>query len=165
MAEITLRDAVPEDAAAIASIYSTFVMASAATMELMAPDAEEIARRMAEVREKGLPYLVAIMEGEVVGFGYASPFRPREGYRFTVEDSIYVHPERLGRGIGRMLLEAVIEASRKAGCKHVIAVVGGDNRASMAMHHAAGFALVGVLQGAGWKFDKPQDITLMQRVL
>ena len=165
MAEITLRDAVPEDAAAIASIYSNFVLTSTATMELVPPEPGEIVRRMAEVREKGLPYLVAIMEGEVVGFGYASPFRPREGYRFTVEDSIYVHPERLGRGIGRMLLEAVIEASRKTGCKHVIAVVGGDNRASMAMHHAAGFALVGVLQGAGWKFDKPQDITLMQRVL
>jgi L-amino acid N-acyltransferase YncA len=98
----------------------------------------------------------------VIGYGYASPFRPRAGYRYTVEDSIYLRADCGGRGLGRRLLEAVIAASREAGCRQMIAVIGGDNPASVAMHGALGFAHCGVLRGAGWKFDRPQNITMMQ---
>lgn len=162
MSDVHLRDATPEDAGAIAAIYRPYVLTSAATMELEPPDAAEMARRMADVRGRGLPYLVAEMSGEVIGYGYASAFRPRAGYRYTVEDSIYLHADAAGRGVGRRLLQAVIAASREAGCRQMVAVIGGDNQASVKMHHAMGFAQVGVLRGAGWKFDRPQDITLMQ---
>jgi phosphinothricin acetyltransferase len=162
MPEVLVRDAVSCDAAAIAAIYRHYVLTSAATMELEAPDEAEMARRLGDVRERGLPYVVAEMAGEVIGYGYAGPFRPRAGYRYTVEDSIYLRADAAGRGVGRRLLEAVIAASREAGCRQMVAVIGGENPASVAMHRTMGFSLVGVLRGAGWKFDRPQDITLMQ---
>jgi phosphinothricin acetyltransferase len=162
MFDVQLREATPDDAAAIAAIYRPYVLTSAATMELEPPGGMEIERRMAEVRGRGLPYLVAEYEGEVIGYGYASAFRPRPGYRYTVEDSIYLRADFGRRGVGRILLAAVIAASREAGCRHMVAVIGGDNPASVAMHGALGFALIGVLQGIGWKFDRPQNVTLMQ---
>jgi len=162
MPDVHLRDATPEDAGAVARIYRPYVLTSAATMELEPPDAEEMMRRMADVCGRGLPYLVAEMRGEVIGYGYASAFRPRAGYRYTVEDSIYLRADAAGRGVGRRLLQGVIAASREAGCRQVVAVIGGDNQPSIKMHHAMGFVQVGVLRGAGWKFDRPQDITLMQ---
>jgi phosphinothricin acetyltransferase len=165
MSDVNLREATPEDAGAIAAIYREYVLTSAATMELEPPDGAEIGRRMAEVRGRGLPYLVAELEGEVIGYGYASAFRPRPGYRYTVEDSIYLRADSARRGVGRMLLAAVIAASREAGCRHMVAVIGGDNPASIAMHRAMGFRLIGVMQGVGWKFDRAQDVTIMQLAL
>lgn len=162
MSDVSLREATPEDAAAIAAIYRPYVLTSPATMELDPPDEAEIARRMGDICARGLPYLVAELNAEVVGYGYAAPFRPRAGYRYTVEDSIYLRGDAAGKGLGRRLLEAVIAASRTAGCKNMVAVIGGDNPASVAMHTAMGFVMVGVLRGAGWKFERPQDITLMQ---
>lgn len=159
---VVLRDAVPEDAEAITAIYRPYVLSSAATMELEPPDPDEIRRRMNDVRQGGLPFLVAEEAGEVIGYGYATAFRPRPGYRFTVEDSIYLRGDCAGRGLGRRLLEAVKDASCKSGARQMIAVIGGDNASSIAMHRAHGFLLVGVLRGAGWKFDRPQDITMMQ---
>jgi phosphinothricin acetyltransferase len=165
MSDVNLREATPEDAGAIAAIYREYGVTSAATMELEPPDGAEIGRRMAEVRGRGLPYLVAELEGEVIGYGYASAFRPRPGYRYTVEDSIYLRADSARRGVGRMLLAAVIAASREAGCRHMVAVIGGDNPASIAMHRAMGFRLIGVMQGVGWKFDRAQDVTIMQLAL
>jgi L-amino acid N-acyltransferase YncA len=165
MSDVSLRDAVPEDAAAIAAIYRPYVLTSAGTMELEPPDEAEVRRRIADVRGRGLPYLVAEQDGGVVGYGYASAFRPRPGYRYTMEDSIYLRGDSAGRGIGGKLLAAVIAASREAGCRQMVAVIGGDNQASIAMHRAKGFALIGVLQGVGWKFDEPQNVTLMQLTL
>ena len=162
MSGVDVRDATPEDVASIAAIYRPYVLTSAATMELEAPDEAEMLRRFREVRSRGLPYVVAETDGEVIGYGYGAPFRPRAGYRYTVEDSIYLRADAAGKGVGRRLLEAVIVASREAGCRNMVAVIGGENPASMAMHRAVGFAHVGVLRGAGWKFDRPQDITLMQ---
>jgi L-amino acid N-acyltransferase YncA len=165
MPDIDVREASLEDVAAIAAIYRSYVLTSAATMELEPPDEAEMRRRFSDVRSRGLPYLVAEMEGEVVGYGYAAPFRPRAGYRYTVEDSIYLRADAAGKGLGRRLLEAVIAASREAGCRQMVAVIGGENPASVAMHRAMGFAMVGVLRGAGWKFERSQDITLMQLAL
>jgi phosphinothricin acetyltransferase len=162
---LVLREAVFEDATAIAAIYRSYVLSSAATMELEPPDEAEMRRRMADVHQRGLPFLVAEEAGEVVGYGYATPFRPRPGYRFTVEDTIYLRADCAGRGFGRRLLQAVMEACRRAEYKQMIAVIGGDNPSSIALHRALGFSLVGVLRETGWKFDRPQDITLMQREL
>jgi len=151
-----------DDVAAITAIYRPYVLTSAATMELDPPDEFEMRRRFSDVHSRGLPYFVAEQDGEIIGYGYASPFRPRAGYRYTLEDSIYLRANCGGRGLGRRLLEAVITASRKAGCKQMVAVIGGDNPASEAMHGALGFVHAGVLRGAGWKFDRPQNITMMQ---
>jgi len=162
---LLIRAAGAEDAPAIAVIYASYVLSSTATFELEPPDANEIAQRICSVVKSGLPYLVAEMDGVVAGYGYASPFRPREAYRFTVEDSVYVQAEYAGRGMGRTLLRELMERCRIAGCRQMIAVIGGVNPASVAMHRAMGFADVGVLREVGFKFDTWQDVTLMQRRL
>lgn len=160
-----IRPATAADSAVIADIYAHYVLASTATLELEPPDAVEIARRMADVASRGLPYLVAEVDGVVAGYGYASAFRPRPGYRFTVEDSVYLRPEFAGRGLGRLLLGELIRASKAAGCHQMIGVIGGKNAASIAMHRAMGFVDVGVLRGVGFKFGNWVDVTLMQREL
>jgi L-amino acid N-acyltransferase YncA len=165
MPDVDVREASADDVAAIAAIYRPYVLTSAATMELEPPDEAEMMRRFSDIRSRGLPYVVAETDGEVIGYGYAGPFRPRTGYRYTVEDSIYLRADAAGKGVGRRLLEAVIAASRAAGCRQMVAVIGGENPASVAMHRAMGFAMAGVLHGAGWKFERPQEITLMQLAL
>jgi L-amino acid N-acyltransferase YncA len=151
------------DVPAIQAIYASYVLVSAATFELEPPDVDEVSRRMRSVLEGGFPYLVAELDGVVAGYAYASPFRAREAYRFTVEDSVYVGAEYAGRGVGRELLKELMERCRVAGFRQMIAVIGGVNPASVAMHKAMGFAHVGVLREVGFKFDGWQDVTLMQR--
>ncbi len=160
-----IRPVATADAHAIAEIYAQYVLSSTATLELEAPGAEEIARRMEDVLAHGLPYLVAEVDGVVAGYGYAGTFRPRAGYRFTVEDSVYLLPEFAGRGIGRRLLGELIGAAKAAGCRQMVAVIGGENAASSAMHRRQGFVDVGVLRGVGFKFGEWVDVTLMQREL
>ena len=162
---LLIRMAGAEDVPPIAAIYASYVLTSAATFELEPPDADEIGRRMRSVVEGGFPYLVAEMDGVVAGYAYASAFRAREAYRFTVEDSVYVRAEYAGRGVGRELLKELMERCRVAGCRQMIAVIGGMNPASVAIHKAMGFAHVGVLREVGFKFDAWQDVTLMQRRL
>src|SRR4051812_3206754 len=108
MPAVSLRDAMLDDIPAITSIYRPYVLNSAATMELEPPDENEMRRRLSDVHSRGLPFLVAESGGEIVGYGYAAPFRPRAGYRYTVEDSIYLRADCAGRGLGRQVLEAVI---------------------------------------------------------
>ncbi len=162
---LLIRTVGTEDVPAIAAIYASYVLTSAATFELEPPETDEVRRRMRTLTEGGLPYLVAEMDGVVAGYGYASPFRPREAYRFTVEDSVYARAEYAGRGVGRALLKELMEQCRLAGYRQMVAVIGGANPASVAMHKAMGFADVGVLRGVGFKLDAWQDVTLMQRGL
>jgi phosphinothricin acetyltransferase len=162
MPAVELRDATLDDLTAIVAIYRPYVLASTATMELEPPDELEMRRRFSDIRSRGLPFFVAEVEDRIIGYGYAAPFRPRPGYRYTVEDSIYLRSDCSGRGYGRQILEGVILACREYGARQMVAVIGGDNPASVAMHRALGFAEVGVLRGAGWKFDRAQDITMMQ---
>jgi phosphinothricin acetyltransferase len=160
-----IRTAEAEDVPAIVAIYAPYVLSSAATFELEPPDAAEMERRMNSVLEGGLPYLVAEVGGVVAGYAYASSFRPRAGYRFTVEDSVYLRADYAGKGIGRQLLGALIERCKAAGCRQMVAVIGGENPASVVMHRTLGFAHVGVLSEVGFKFGGWQDVTLMQRGL
>jgi phosphinothricin acetyltransferase len=157
-----IRTAEAEDVPAIVAIYAPYVLSSAATFELEPPDAAEMERRMNSVLEGGLPYLVAEVGGVVAGYAYASSFRPRAGYRFTVEDSVYLRADYAGKGIGRQLLGALIERCKAAGCRQMVAVIGGENPASAVMHRTLGFAHVGVLREVGFKFGEWQDVTLMQ---
>ena len=157
------RDAdVPE----IAAIYGHYVRTALATFETDPPDAAEMARRLQHVRERGLPCLVAELEGCVAGYAYAAPYRPRPAYRFTVENSVYVHPDYQRKGLGRLLLTELIAVCEAAGCRQMVAVIGDSgNAASIGLHEALGFRRVGVLRSVGFKFGRWVDTVLMQRPL
>jgi len=161
-----VRASKASDAQEIAVIYGHYVRTTRATFETDIPDAEEIARRREEIVDRGLPHLVAAYDERVVGFAYASPWRARPAYRFTVEDSVYVHPDYSGKGLGRLLLTELIAACKRAGKRQMIAVIGGsDNAASIRLHESLGFRQVGVLRGVGHKFGFWVDTVLMQRAI
>jgi phosphinothricin acetyltransferase len=166
---VTVRAAVAADLASIAAIYAHHVETGIGTFELAAPDDEEIRRRWHDVVERGLPYLVAMLperNAGIAGYAYASPYRARPGYRYTVEDSVYVDPACMGQGAGRALLVALIAACKPLGYRQMVAVIGGsDNAASIGLHAALGFERVGCLTAVGRKFDRWVDTVLMQRAL
>lgn len=163
---IELRAAIAADSAATAAIYAHHVRTGTATFEIEPPDAGEMERRWRDITARGLPYLVATRESEVIGYAYAGPYRPRPAYRFTVEDSVYVRADACGQGIGRALLAELIAASGRAGARQMIAVIGdAANAASIGVHAALGFRHVGVLAHVGNKFARWLDVVLMQRAL
>jgi len=163
---VTIRDATEEDMAQIQSIYAFYVTRTAASFEEVPPSVEEMQARRRAVLARGLPYLVAEEKGEVLGYTYAGPFRPRSAYRFTVEDSIYVAPFVVRRGIGRALLSALIERCTAMGYRQMIAVIGDSaNGGSIALHRSQGFGQEGVLRGVGLKFDRWVDVVIMHRTL
>jgi phosphinothricin acetyltransferase len=163
---VSLRAAAAVDLEAAAAIYAHHVRTGTASFEIEPPDGAEMERRWREVTSRGLPYLVAVSGGAVIGYAYAGPYRPRPAYRFTVEDSIYVHREACGRGIGRALLAALIDAAERAGARQMLAVIGdADNAPSIRVHAALGFHRVGLLENVGNKFSRWLDVVLMQRAL
>jgi phosphinothricin acetyltransferase len=166
-AALTLRDAGDADAPAIAAIYGYWVEHGTGTFEESVPSAEDMRARMAAIFKAGMPWLVACdASGAVKGYAYASPFRPRTGYRWSVEDSVYVEPNLHGRGVGRILLQAVIARVEAAGIRQVLAVIGdSDNRGSISLHRACGFQDAGVFRNVGFKFGRWLDIVLMQLTL
>jgi phosphinothricin acetyltransferase len=154
------------DVPSIAAIYAHHVRHGLASFEIEPPAIEEMARRRTETLARGLPYLVAEAEGRVVGYAYAGPYRARPAYRYTVEDSVYVAPDQVGRGIGRLLLPAVIDACGGAGYRQMVAVIGDSgNAASIRLHEAFGFRRVGLLPSVGFKLGRWVDSVLMQRPL
>jgi phosphinothricin acetyltransferase len=164
--QVVVRDATEDDMVAIQSIYSFYVTRTAASFEETVPDVEEMKGRLRLVQSRGLPYLVAEERGEVLGYTYAGPFRPRSAYRFTVEDSIYVAPFVVRRGIGGVLLSALIERCTALGYRQMIAVIGDSaNQGSIALHRSRGFGQEGVLRGVGLKFGRWVDAVIMHRVL
>lgn len=162
----TLRPSRDADVHAITEIYAHHVRHGLATFEIDPPDAEEMAQRRLEVLERGLPFLVAEIEGTVMGYAYARPYRSREAYRFTVEDSIYIHPDHMRKGIGRLLLPALIAGCEEAGCRQMVAIIGDSgNAASIGLHEACGFTHAGMLRSVGLKFGRWVDTVFMQRAL
>ena len=164
--EIAVRAAARADFGAITDIYADHVRSGTASFELDPPDIAEMRRRWRDVRKHGQPYLVAIVAGVIAGYAYAGRYRPRPAYRFTVEDSIYVHADAMGRGIGRALLTALIRDCERAGARQMLAIIGDSgNAASIRLHAAAGFGPAGKLESVGYKFGRWLDVVIMQRAL
>jgi phosphinothricin acetyltransferase len=163
MTSPAVRPATPADIPVIAAIYRHAVLHGTASFELEPPDEAEVLRRYEAVVGGGYPYFVAEIDGKVVGYAYANAYRPRPGYRFTVEDSVYIRPDAQGKGIGRALLNALIEASTKAGFRLMVAVIG-DSRhyASITMHRNAGFTFAGTIHSVGYKFGRWLDSVTME---
>lgn len=164
--QFKLRSAEPADLPELLAIYAAEVRYGTASFELEPPDPAELARRHGKVRQLGLPWVVAELSDRIGGFAYATSYRERLAYRFTVEDSVYVADWARGRGLGRTLLEAAVVAARDAGARQMVAVIGDSaNHGSIALHRACGFAEVGILRDVGRKFDRWLDTVLMQRTL
>jgi phosphinothricin acetyltransferase len=164
---VVIRDALADDAPALAAVYGHHVLHGLGTFEETPPPAEEMASRLSAVRRRGLPYLVAVGQGgEILGFAYASPFRLRAAYRYVAEDSIYVAPGHVGRGVGKALLGAVIDRCAGLGLRQMIAVIGDSgNAASIGLHAALGFATAGAAPGVGFKHGRWLDIVMMHLAL
>ena len=160
-----IRPARSEDAEAIAAIYAHHVAHGTASFDTVPRTSEETAAKIAECAEHGWPYLVADVEGSVVGYAYATQFRDRPAYLSTCENSIYIAPSHMRRGIGRALLAALVEAAEQAGFRQMIAVVGGAEPASVALHGKAGFVEAGRMRSVGRKLGRWVDTLYMQRVL
>jgi L-amino acid N-acyltransferase YncA len=163
---VKVRPATIADCAAPAAIYGHHVLHGAGTFEETPPSAEEMAMRLDDVVRRGLPYLVAEIDGSVAGFAYASPFRTRAAYRHTVEDSVYIAPDHQRQGVGKALLAPVIEACETMGLRQMMAMIGDSaNAASIGLHRACGFADAGVMRAVGFKAGRWVDVVVMQRAL
>jgi L-amino acid N-acyltransferase YncA len=161
-----IRPATIADTAEIQAIYAHHVTHGTGTFEEEAPDLEAMRRRIEDVLDRGLPYLVDQEDGRLVGFAYASPFRLRSAYRYCAEDSVYVAPGRLGQGVGRRLLEALVRSCEALGLRQLIAVIGDStNAGSVGVHRACGFEMIGAAKGVGFKHDRFLDIVFMQKPL
>ena len=163
---MTIRPSRDEDVAAITAIYAHHVLHGTGTFETDPPTEAEMAGRRADVLGKGLPWLVIEQDGQVLGYAYSQWFKPRPAYRFSAADSIYLHPDAAGRGLGRQLLAALVPRAEAAGVRKLIAVIGDSaNAGSIGVHRTCGFTPVGTIAACGWKFDRWLDIVLMEKVV
>jgi L-amino acid N-acyltransferase YncA len=161
---IFIRNASETDLNRIAAIYADAVEHGTASYELEPPTRSEMGTRFAVLTSSGYPYIVAEIDGGIVGYAYASAFRPRPAYRFIVEDSVYVAPEAKGQGVGRALLERLIADTEALGFRQIVAVIG-DGRPespSVKLHEKAGFRHSGKLEGSGYKHGRWLDTVFMQ---
>lgn len=164
--DILIRPSRDDDLPALQAIYGWHVENGTGTFEVHAPEGAEMARRRADVLGKGLPWLVLEHAGRVVGFAYATHFRPRPAYRFCLEDSLYLAPDATGRGFGRLLLLELLSQCEAVGARQMLAVIGDSaNAGSVGVHRSLGFAPVGTLHAAGWKFGRWLDVVMMQKSL
>ena len=162
----TIRPSTDLDVPAITAIYGHHVLHGTGTFETTPPSESDMAARRADVLAKALPYLVMEDGGRVVGFAYCQWFKPRPAYRFSAEDSIYLHQDAAGRGLGKVLLAELVRQAEAAGIRKLIAVIGDSgNAGSVGVHKALGFTQVGVIQSCGWKFGRWLDIVLMEKPL
>jgi len=162
----TIRPSTDADLSAITAIYAHHVLHGTGTFETTPPTESEMAGRRADVLAKGLPWLVIEQDGQVLGYAYCNWFKPRPAYRYSAEDSIYLHPEAAGRGLGRQLLTALMAQAEAVGVRKLIAVIGDSaNAGSVGVHRALGFQPVGTIASCGWKFGRWLDIVLMDKVV
>jgi L-amino acid N-acyltransferase YncA len=165
MSDLVLRPYRPDDIPAVTRIYGHYVRETVITFETEEPGEAEMANRFATISGKGHPLLIGEVDGAVIGYAYASTYRPREAYRFTCEDSIYLAPEAVGRGFGGKMLARLIEDSSKAGLKQMLAVITAERENSIRLHAKHGFRMIGTYEALGFKFDRWLDIVHMQRAL
>jgi L-amino acid N-acyltransferase YncA len=163
--DIEIRDATAADAAAVAALYSGYVLETAVTFEQTPVSAQDMTGRIAAARERSLPWLVAAESGELTGYAYASPWNPRSAYRHTVEVTAYVARGRTGRGIGSRLYEDLFVRLRALDVHAVVAVIALPNAASVALHEHFGLRRAGVFREVGRKFDRWVDVGYWQTVL
>lgn len=164
--EAIIRPAVPADLKAVAEIFTHYVSHTVITFEQTPLTVTEWQRRLADLTARDLPFLIAELNGDVAGYAYAGPWRPKPAYRHTVENSIYLAPDLTGRGLGSALLGALLARCAQAGMRQMIAVIADTGRdASTALHKRFGFTHVGRLTGVGYKHGRWIDTELMQRAL
>ena len=164
--EMKIRDTRRADMLAIQKIYAYSVLNGLASFEITPPDHEEMLQRRKTLLSQGYPYRVAEIAGEIKGFAYAGPFRQRPAYLYTVENSIYVSIESQRQGIGRQLLEDLIECCSKCGYRQMISIIGDSkNYSSIALHAGLGFEKIGVQPSVGFKFGRWVDSVIMQRAI
>ncbi|MBO6640224.1 MAG: N-acetyltransferase [Roseitalea sp.] len=166
-ASFSLTDTTDADIPAITAIYADAVLNGTASFELDPPDATEMRRRFNAVRRAGYPHIVARDgSGALLGYAYASSYRTRPAYRWSVEDSVYVAPSAKGRGVGKTLLAEIIARCEASGFRQMVAIIGGsEHAASIGLHEALGFAHAGTLPATGFKHGRWLDSVLMQRPL
>jgi phosphinothricin acetyltransferase len=164
-AEALIRDAHESDAEAIAAIYSHHVLHGTASYDIEPPPPEFMRAKIRAVLEVGWPFLVADRDGSAVGYAYATQFRDRAAYRFTCENSVYVAPEWMGRGIGKALLQELMNRAAECGFGTMVAVIGGAEPSSIGLHASCGFEEAGRLRAVGWKKERWLDSVYMQRAL
>lgn len=163
---LLIRLCAPSDLPAVTAIYGWNVLHGTGTFEVEPPGEPEMTQRHRDLTAKGLPWLVAQRAGQVVGYACASPFRPRQAFRFCVEDSVYLAPDCLRQGIGRLLLAELLSQCEARSATQALAVIGdAENAASIGLHRSLGFKPAGLLRSVGWKFDRWLDVVLMQRPL
>ena len=166
MSSPEIRPATAADLSAITEIYEHAVRYGTATFELIPPDLAEMTRRFGVLMDGGFPYLVATLEGRLVGYAYAGAYRPRPAYRFTVENSVYLQPAIHRRGIGLLLLQRLITECEARGYRQMIAVIGDTaNAGSIGVHTRTGFQMIGTHPNVGFKFGRWLDTVMMQRAL
>ena len=166
MSSLEIRPTTTADLPSITEIYAHEVRQGTATFELVPPDLAEMTRRFQTLIDGGFPYFAAPLEGSVVGYAYASSYRPRPAYRFTVENSVYLQPAIHRRGIGLQLLQALIAESESRGYRQMIAVIGDSaNAGSIGVHAKCGFKMIGTHPDVGFKFGRWLDTVMMQRAL
>jgi phosphinothricin acetyltransferase len=163
MPQQSIRPAIPADIPAIAAIYRPAVLEGTASFELEPPGDAEMLRRFEAITGGAYPYFVAEIDGRVAGYAYASAYRTRPGYRFTVENSVYVAADAQGKGVGRALLAAVIDNCTAQGFRLMVAIVGDSaNFASITLHRRAGFRFCGTIHSVGYKFGRWLDSVVME---
>jgi phosphinothricin acetyltransferase len=151
---------------AVTAVYAHHVTHGKGSFELDAPDLDEMTRRRSDVLAKGLPHLVASRGAEVLGFAYAGAFRPRPAFRFMAEDSVYIHTDHAGQGMGRALLAELMRHCEALGIRQMLAVIGdSENVGSIGLHVSLGFRHIGTLRAVGMKFGRWVDVVTMQRSL
>jgi len=161
-----IRPSTPSDLPAITAVYAWNVRHGTGTFELDAPDQADMSRRRDDVLAKGLPWLVAERDGQLLGYAYANHFRPRRAYRFCLEDSVYLADATKGQGVGTLLLAELMARCEALGARQMLAVIGDSaNLGSIGVHRKLGFEHVGVLRAAGWKFERWLDVVMMQKAL
>ena len=165
MPDFTLRPFRWSDVPAITEIYKHYVEETAITFDTEVPGEAAMAEKFAALVKLGHPLIVAEIEGDVVGYAYASFYRPRAAYRFTCEDSIYLRADMKGKGMGKAMLTELLAQSKTFGFKQMIAVITADTANSIAIHEKFGFRHVGRYDAVGYKFDRWHDIVHLQLAL